>query len=29
MSRMRKPVSEGGHWGYRGSEIDSYVLNMI
>ena len=29
MSRMRKPVSEGGHWGYRGTDIDEYILNMI
>ena len=29
MSRMRKPISDGGHWGYRGSDIDQYILNMI
>jgi large subunit ribosomal protein L7e len=29
MSRLRKPVSEGGHWGYRGVEINNYILNMI
>lgn len=29
MSRMRKPVTEGGHWGYRGNGIDDYVANMI
>lgn len=29
MSRLRKPVQEGGHWGYRGEDIDAYALNMI
>ena len=29
VSRLRKPVEEGGHWGYRGNAIDEYINNMI
>ena len=29
VSRLRKPLQDGGHWGYRGEEIDEYVTNMI
>ena len=29
VSRLRKPVEDGGHWGYRGNEIDEYIGNMI
>lgn len=29
MSRLRKPVSKNGHWGYRGEGINDYVENMI
>jgi large subunit ribosomal protein L7e len=28
-SRIRKPVSDNGHWGYRGEEISEYVELMI
>lgn len=24
-SRIRKPVTDNGHWGYRGEEISQYV----
>jgi len=26
---MRKPVQDGGHWGYRGEEINEYIEAMI
>lgn len=29
VSRLRKPVSKDGHWGYRGSEINEYIEAMI
>lgn len=28
-SRLRKPIKDGGHWGYRGAEIETYMMNMI
>lgn len=28
-SRIRKPVTNNGHWGYRGEEISEYVELMI
>lgn len=28
-SRLRKPVNDNGHWGYRGEDINSYVELMI
>ena len=29
MSRLRKPVTKEGHWGYRGEEINEYIEAMI
>jgi hypothetical protein len=28
-SRLRKPVGDNGHWGYRGEDINRYVEMMI
>ena len=28
-SRLRKPVEDNGHWGYRGEDINRYVQLMI